>query len=140
MAKMRTIPDSNVLLDVMGRPSDWADWSMRQIERCYSQGALVLNQVVYAEIASELDSQAALDAVLLKLGIEKEQVPFDACFAAGHAHRAYRKSGGVRERVLPDFLIGAHAAHAGYRVLTRDATRYRSYFPDVAVIAPDTHP
>jgi predicted nucleic acid-binding protein len=136
---MRTIPDSNVLLDVIGRPTDWAAWSIRQLKYCYETGTLVLNQVVYAEIARELDSREALDLTLERLRIEKEQVPFEACFSAGQAHRAYRRNGGRRERVLPDFLIGAHAAHGGYRVLTRDAQRYRAYFPEVDVIAPDTH-
>jgi hypothetical protein len=140
MAKMRTIPDSNVLLDVIGRPSAWASWSARQLEYCYAAGALVLNQIVYAEIAGELDSREALDSTLTRLRIEKQQVPFEACFSAGQAHRAYRRNGGLRERVLPDFFIAAHAQLAGYRVLTRDAHRYRAYFPSVEVIAPDTHP
>ena len=106
----------------------------------HCEGSLVINQIVYAEIASELDNQTALNEVLILLGIELEHVPFEACFDAGHAHRAYRKRGGRRERVLRDFLIGAHAATKRYRILTRDAARYRTYFSNVEIIAPDTHP
>lgn len=137
---MQTIPDSNVVLDVIGRASSWVNWSSRQLSRCFENGGLVVNQVVYAEVASELTSQSALDEVLLRLRIEMESVPFAACFLAGHAHRSYRMHGGKRERVLPDFMIGAHAVNRGYRILTRDASRYRSYFPEVEVIAPDSHP
>ena len=137
---MRTIPDSNVVLDALGRETSWRAWSSQYLKQCFSDGALVINQIVYAEIASELDQQSALDDVLSTLGIEQEQLPFQACFHAGHAHRAYRRQGGNRERVLPDFLIGAHASAKGYRILTRDAARYRTYFPRVEVIAPDTHP
>ena len=137
---MQTIPDSNVVLDVIGRPTQWQDWSSKRLLQCYASGALVINQIVYAEIASELDSQSALDEVLSFLRISKENVPFESCFSAGHAHRGYRRSGGMRDRVLPDFLIGAHAAAKGYRILTRDGARYRKYFPQVEVIAPDTHP
>ena len=137
---MRTIPDSNVVLDTLGRKTQWREWSLQHMRQCYLDGALVINQIVYAEIASELDRQTSLDDILFQLGVEKEQLPFEACFRAGHAHRAYRKQGGSRERVLPDFLIGAHAAAKGYRILTRDAARYRTYFPQVEVIAPDTHP
>ena len=138
--KMRTITDSNVVLDTLGRGTDWQAWSSQRLNECYSDGALVINQIVYAEVASELDRRSALDDVLSRLGIEQEHMPFDACFQAGHAYRAYRKQGGKRERVLPDFLIGAHAAAKGYRILTRDAARYRTYFPGVEIIAPDTHP
>lgn len=140
MLRMRTIPDSNVVLDVIGRPSTWQNWSAKQLSHWFNAGGLVVNQVVYAEVASELNSQAALEEILHRLRVDTEGVPFEACFLAGHAHRSYRRHGGVRERVLPDFMIGAHAASRGYRILTREASRYRTYFPDVVVIAPDSHP
>jgi len=81
-----------------------------------------------------------LQALLKELDIAYEEIPQMAAYRAGRAHYAYRRSGGPRQRTLPDFLVGAHAAEGGYRILTRDALRYRTYFPEISIIAPDTHP
>ncbi|GGD94392.1 hypothetical protein GCM10011390_11450 [Aureimonas endophytica] len=81
-----------------------------------------------------------MTTIFAYLNPRREPFPFAAAFAAGRAHRVYRERGGRRERTLPDFLIGAHALVAGHRLLTRDAARYRAYFPTLDIIAPDTHP
>ncbi len=139
MVKMRTIPDSNVVLDLL-YASDWADWSFTSLERCRADGVMVINAIVYSEISARFSGVSALDALLDELAIAYEEIPRTAAFRAGRAHFAYRRAGGSRLRTLPDFLVGAHAAENGYRILTRDAARYRSYFPDINIIAPDSHP
>jgi predicted nucleic acid-binding protein len=136
---MRTIPDSNVILDAIGASIEWRDWSERHLKTCATQGGLIINTIVYAEAASQIADRSMYDAILAAIECEREDVPWEAAFVAGHAHRKYRKAGGIRARVLPDFLIGAHALVKGYSLLTRDATRYRSYFPALDIIAPDTH-
>jgi len=98
---------------------------------------LVLNPVVYGEVSVGFGSVEALDAALPPALIRREDIPYAAAFLAGRAFLAYRRRGGTRTGVLPDFFIGAHAAVAGYRLLTRDATRYRTYFPRLEIIAPD---
>jgi hypothetical protein len=137
---MKTIPDSNVILDVFQRDRDWFEWSWKRLQSSREEGQLVVNTVVFAETSGHFLAYQELHKALRTVGIELEDVPWEAAYAAGRAHRAYRRSGGRRERVLADFLIGAHAAVKGYRILTRDHARYRSYFPDLDIIAPDTHP
>jgi predicted nucleic acid-binding protein len=136
---MQTIPDSNVVLDLL-YGSDWALWSQRSLEQCRSDGVIVINAIVYSEISGRFLETSALDALLDELDIIYEEIPRVAAHQAGRAHFAYRKAGGIRMRTLPDFLVGAHAVAKGYRILTRDGARYRSYFPTLNIIAPDTHP
>jgi predicted nucleic acid-binding protein len=137
---MQTIPDSNVILDLLLADKTWGEWSDRQLGRCRSEGLLVLTPIVFAEIGPEFLAFQLADAAMNELGFAREDIPYEAAFAAGCAHAVYRKRGGNRNRILPDFLIGAHAAANGHRILTRDGARYRAYFPTVEVIAPDTHP
>lgn len=96
--------------------------------------------MIWSEIAVRFSSEADLHIAFQGLTIHRRDIPFSAAFLAGRAHGKYRRAGGVRERTLPDFLIGAHAASQGYALLTRDPARYRTYFPDLELIAPDTHP
>ncbi|MGF7006431.1 type II toxin-antitoxin system VapC family toxin [Aminobacter sp. BE322] len=131
--------DSNIFLDMFqGGPA--SAWSRSCLVREGSVGALVVNPVIWSEISVRFRTEADLAESLEGLAIHKAQIPYEAAFAAGKAHLAYRQNGGSRDRTLPDFLIGAHAQVAGHRLLTRDATRYRGYFPDLDIIAPDTHP
>jgi hypothetical protein len=102
-------------------------------------GSVVVNQVIFAETAVRFDEPIAIGIFPLN-EIARESIPWEAAFQAGQAHLQYRRRGGARERTLPDFLIGAHARVMGYLLLTRDPRRYRGYFPDVELIAPDTHP
>ena len=131
-----TLVDSNVLLDVVTDGEAWADWSQGQLEQAASVGPLIINDVVYAEISTRYSAVEDVDAMLRDLDIDVVTIPRSALFLAGKAYRRYRASGGARSGVLPDFLIGAHAAVAGWPLLTRDAGRYRSYFPKVTLIAP----
>jgi predicted nucleic acid-binding protein len=133
-----TLVDSNVLLDIIDR-SDWMEWSASRLAAARDAGAVLINQVIFAETAARFKDVTAAEAPAFSR-IERESIPWEAAFRAGHAHRLYRDAGGRRARTLPDFLIGAHAMTKGYRLLTRDPRRYRRYFPSVELIAPDTHP
>jgi len=126
--------DTNVLLDLFTNDPIWADWSTRQLRILSAREALIINAVVYAELSVGYDRVEALDAVLTTISVELVEIPRAALFLAGRAFQTYRARGGSRSGVLPDFLIGAHAAVAGVTLLTRDARRYRSYFPTITLI------
>lgn len=135
-----TLVDSNVLIDVWGSPSPTRIWSVDALVSCRAEGALVINPIVWSELAPSAADEASLKALLDRFGFEREPMSWRAAFAAGKAHSLYRRAGGPRERTLPDFLVGAHAASEGYRILTRDPARYRSYFPDVELVTPESFP
>ncbi|KRE17920.1 DNA-binding protein [Bosea sp. Root381] len=129
--------DSNVLLDVMTEDPHWFAWSAQALEQAADSARLVINPVIYAEVSVRYSRIEDLDAALPKEMIEREEVPYAAAFLAGKSFLSYRRRGGAKLSPLPDFFIGAHAAVAGYRLMTRDATRYRSYFPTVQLITPE---
>jgi predicted nucleic acid-binding protein len=128
--------DTNVLLDVVTDDPVWADWSQQQLDAAALRDRLVINPVVYAELSGRFIRMEDVDAVLASTDIVVAEMPRSALFLAGQAFQAYRRRGGVRTSVLPDFFVGAHAAALGAPLITRDAKRYRSYFPIVEVIAP----
>jgi predicted nucleic acid-binding protein len=131
-----TLVDSNVILDVVTEDVEWLDWSGAMLSRAAETGRLVINPIVYAEVSVGFDTIEALDAALPADYYAREPLPWDAAFLAARAFLTYRRRGGSRQAALPDFYIGAHAAIAGHTLLTRDARRYRSYFPKVKIIAP----
>lgn len=128
--------DSNVLLDVMTEDARWLAWSADAIERAADRHRFVINSVVYAEVSMRYSRIEELDAALPKTMLDREAIPYEAAFLAGKSFLAYRRRGGTRQSSLPDFFIGAHAAVAGYLLMTRDAARYRTYFPKLSLIAP----
>jgi predicted nucleic acid-binding protein len=129
--------DSNVLLDVMTEDARWSPWSAEAIEQAAQTSRVVINPIVYAEISVGYLRIEDLELVLTGLPLDREPIPFEAAFLAGKTYVTYRRRGGPRLAPLPDFFIGAHAAVAGYRLLTRDAARYRTYFPKLSLLAPD---
>ncbi len=131
-----TLVDTNVLLDLVTDDPDWADWSLARLEEAALAGPIVINDIVYAETSIRYSRVEDLDAMLTQAAIEISAMPRSALFLAGKAFQKYRAARGARTGVLPDFFIGAHAAVAGCPLLTRDAGRYRSYFPKVTLIAP----
>jgi predicted nucleic acid-binding protein len=133
----RVLVDSNVLLDVMTADPDWAAWSAAALAAHLERGPLVINPIVYAEIAFDIETIEAVEAVLPAADYEYAPIPREAAFLAARCHARYRASGGVRAMILPDFLIGAHATVERMALLTRDARRYRSYFPGLRLICPD---
>lgn len=128
--------DANVLLDVMTEDARWFAWSAEAIERAADRNRLVINPIIYAEVSIRYSRIEELDAALPKTMLDREPIPYEAAFLAGKTFLAYRRRGGTKRSPLPDFFIGAHAAVAGYSLMTRDAARYRTYFPKLALIAP----
>lgn len=131
-----TLVDSNVLLDVLTDDRVWFGWSSEALAAALDAGGVVINPIVYAEVSVGFDRIEDLDAVLPSSAFVREPLPYAAGFVAGKAFVAYRRRGGARVTPLPDFYIGAHALVAGYRILTRDARRYRTYFPRLDVAGP----
>jgi hypothetical protein len=130
------IVDSNVLLDIITDDPAWGAWSRAALQETADVAILVVNALVYAEVSIGFDSIESLEDALPPDLYRREHLPYEAAFLAGKVFLRYRQAGGARRSPLPDFYIGAHAAVAGYRVLTRDATRYRTYFPSLELIAP----
>ncbi|WP_159949198.1 type II toxin-antitoxin system VapC family toxin [Rhizobium sp. 18065] len=129
--------DTNVLLDLVTDDPVWAPWSVERLEAAALEGPLLINDVVYAELAVRYAKIERLDDFVEAAGLIHVPIPKPALFLAAKAFTAYRKAGGSRTGVLPDFFIGAHAAVGGFSVLTRDSGRYRSYFPKLALITPE---
>ena len=128
--------DSNVLFDVFDKDPAGLNWSLAQLRRCAVRDELAINTIVYAEISPRFVTPAELDRLLADMEVKVLGIPRAAAFLAGKAFAYYRRRGGARANVLPDFFIGAHAVVLGCPVLTRDTRRYATYFPRLALIAP----
>jgi len=131
---MRVLVDTNVLADVLAGDPSWSSWAQMQLER-YAAG-LVINPLVYAELCYHAESAAEVDSLVEALGLLWKEIPRPALFLASNAYRTYRQRGGTKSAPLPEFFIGAHAEVTGLPILTRDAGRYKTYFPTVALISP----
>ncbi|TPP05957.1 type II toxin-antitoxin system VapC family toxin [Rhizobium glycinendophyticum] len=129
--------DTNVLLDVVTDDPVWAHWSVAQLENTAIDRPVLINDVVYAELAARYARIEQLDAFVAEAELTHVRMPKSALFLAAKVFAQYRSAGGQRGSVLPDFCIGAPAAVEGLSLLTRDVGRYRSYFPNLHVIAPD---
>lgn len=128
--------DSNVLLDVATEDPTWGPWSSKTLEEAAESSLLAINPIIYAEVSIRYATIEELEDALPGEVFRRETLPYEAAFLAGKAFIRYRRRGGQRSTPLPDFYIGAHAAVAGYRLLTRDSARYRTYFPTLDLIAP----
>lgn len=133
---MTTMVDSNVVLDVLSEDPEWFDWSAAMLSDAAERGRLVINPIIYAEVSCAFDRIEDLDEAVPPDYFLREPLPWAAGFLAAKAFVKYRRGGGSRRSRLSDFYIGAHAALAGYTLLTRDAARYRTYFPKLRVVAP----
>ena len=131
------LADTNVLLDVFGRDPVWADWSRQQLNAAATIGEIAINDTVYAELSAGYRRFEEVDALIGRAGIVLVRTPRPALFLAGKVFQRYRAAGGARTGVLPDFFIGAHAVVSESPLITRDVRRYRTYFPGLALIAPD---
>jgi hypothetical protein len=136
LAPRPVMVDSNVLIDVIEDDPRWVDWSLGQLEAGLLAGGLVINPIIYAEVAAGFADIESLEAAITPFRLMREHLPWEAAFMASQAFKRYRKRGGTKRSPMPDFYIGAHASLGGYRLLTRDAQRYREYFPRLEVIAP----
>ena len=128
--------DSNVLLDVVTEDAEWLDWSASALERAAAQSRLVINPIVFAEVSLAFNRIEDLDEALPADYFERRPLPWPAAFLAARCFLRYRRAGGQRSSPLPDFYVGAHAAVEGLTLLTRDARRYRTYFPKLRIICP----
>ncbi len=131
-----TLVDSNVILDVFTEDAAWLDWSAAMLERAVAEGPVIINPLVYAEVATHFAGIEDLDEALPASFYRRVPLPWDAAFLAGQCFVKYRRRGGARRSPMPDFYIGAHAAVADLTLLTRDPKRYRAYFPTLRLIAP----
>lgn len=132
-----TLVDSNVLLDILTEDPAWSDWSAAALAAAAETGRVHINPVIYAEVSIRFTTVEDLEDALPPRDFRREAIPWTAAFLAGKAFVDYRRRRGTRTSPLPDFFIGAHAAVAGFDLLTRDPSRYRTYFPTVHLIAPD---
>lgn len=131
-----TLIDSNILLEIATKDPIWFDWSSQALEASANESPLIINPIIYAEVSIRFGRIEELESAIPATLYRRESLPFEAAFLAGKAFLRYRRRGGTRVRPLPDFFIGAHAAIAQHRLLTRDLRRYRTYFPTVELIAP----
>ena len=133
-----TLVDTNVLLDLVTDHPQWSDWSLARLEDAALAGPVLINDIVYAETSIRYNRIEDLDSMLAEARIELAPMPRSALFLAGKAFQRYRMAGGARTGVLPDFFIGAHASIESWPLLTRDTGRYRSYFPKLRLISPES--
>lgn len=134
---MRVFVDSNVLLDVFTDDATWSPWSTHELARAAEDHSLAINAIVLAEVSLGFARIEDLWSAMPWHAMHLEAIPPEAAFLAGRAFTQYRRRGGTKQAPLPDFFIGAHAAVASYALLTRDAARYRTYFPTVPLISPN---
>ena len=132
--------DTCVLVDVSGDDPQWGDWSADQLARWSMRGPLMINAIIFAEWCTDFASLAAASGAQAAFGLELAELPKEALFLAALAHRLYRRRGGIRAMVLPDFLIGAHAAVTRMPLLTRDRRRFDLYFNGLEIVSPDGGP
>ena len=128
--------DTCVLIDLASCDSHWADWSAAQLDSWSKRGPLIINGMVYAELASGFDSIKMLESFVATAELDLRAPSRAALYFAGRARSMYRRRGGTRSALLPDFVIGAHSADLGCPILTNDTTRFRSYFPKLQLICP----
>jgi predicted nucleic acid-binding protein len=128
--------DANVLIDLFTDDPEWAEWSSQALADAAMTGEVLINPIIYAEVSIAFNQSAVLNTVLEKINISKVDLPYPAAFLAGKAFLEYRQRGGLKRSPLPDFYIGAHALHDRLKLLTRDPTRYQTYFPSVELISP----
>lgn len=132
----RVLVDSNVLLDVFTNDPAWFDWSSEILAELAEHSVLVVNPIIYAEVSVGFETVEDLEDALPADQFHREALPWEAGFLAGKCFVAYRRRGGERRSPLPDFYVGAHAAVRGMTLVTRDAARYRTYFPRLQVVSP----
>jgi hypothetical protein len=131
-----TLVDSNVILDVVTEDEEWLDWSAASLACAADTSRLVINPIVYAEVAARFARNEDLEEALPHAYYERRALPWEAAFLAGQCFVKYRRRGGARRSPVPDFYIGAHAAVEDLTLLTRDPTRYRPYFPKLRIVSP----
>jgi predicted nucleic acid-binding protein len=131
---VKTLVDTNVLLDVITNDKEWASWSEGALRKAAERSLLAINPIIFAEVCTKFERIEDADAALADFA--REPLPYEAAFLTGKAFLAYRKRGGTKRSPMPDFYVGAHAVVGSMELLTRDAARYRTYFPGLTIISP----
>ena len=135
-----TLVDTNVILDVLTEDPIWLSWSLRSLAAAAETGPLYINLIIYSELSIRFSRVEDLDEALPAQDYRRASLPWEAAFLASKVFLDYRRNGGARTSTLPDFYIGAHAAVDDLSLLTRDSSRYRTYFPGVRLITPHPQP
>jgi predicted nucleic acid-binding protein len=130
------LADSNVLLDIVTDDPIWKAWSVGQLHRAAAANAILINPFIYAELAPAFHTETALESWFTTTELQRAPLPYAAAWPAARAFARYKKAGGTRTAPLPDFFIGAHAEVEGLTLITRDAARFQTYFPNVKLIVP----
>lgn len=128
--------DSNIILDIFLNDPNWADWSETTLEKYSQQAVLCINSIIYSEVSIGFVQIEDLEAAMAKAGFQMLEIPKEALFLAGKVYLKYKKRKGIKRTPLPDFYIGAQAAVLHLDLMTRDISRYRTYFPNVTLISP----
>lgn len=128
--------DSNIILDIFLNDPQWADWSEAVLNQYGDSHILCINPIIYSEVSIGFEGIEALEAALTAAGFQMLDLPKEALFLAGKAFVQYRRQKGTKLSTLPDFFIGAHAAVLQIALITRDVSRYKTYFPTVNLISP----
>jgi predicted nucleic acid-binding protein len=128
--------DSNILIDLFDYESQWHEWSKEQLRRYGNEAILAINPIIYAEISLHFQDEERLDKAISPSLLRRDPLPWQAAFIAARAFLEYRKSGGIKTSIMPDFFIGAHALVKGMKLLTRDVRRYKTYFPGLELVCP----
>jgi predicted nucleic acid-binding protein len=128
--------DSNIILDLFLNDPQWAEWSESTLEKYSQEAAFYINSVIYAEVSIAFTHIEDLETVMARAGFQMLEIPKEALFLSGKAFLKYRKRKGIKIKPLPDFFIGAQAAVLHLDLMTRDVSRYRTYFPSVSLISP----
>lgn len=134
---MDILVDSNIILDIVTEDRQWFPWSSETLSHHAEGSTLAINPIIYAEVSIGFDRIEDVEEVLPQHYFRRLHLPWQAAFLAGKCFQAYRRKGGQKRSPLPDFYIGAHAAVAGMALMTRDATRYQTYFPKLTIIGPE---
>ena len=133
---MTILVDSSVILDIFTEDPRWFDWSSSALSRCSEREVLAINPIIYGEVSLRFDTIEDLESSLPAEYLKRLALPWEAAFLAGKCFLTYRRAGGLKKAPLPDFYIGAHAAVARMTLLTRDPTRFRTYFPTLSLVHP----
>lgn len=128
--------DSNVILDIVLDDPNWADWSETMLNRYGTSGELYINPIIYTEVSIGFKRIEELEEAVEGAGFQMLEIPREALFLAGKVYLQYRRKEGTKLSPLPDFFIGAHAAVLDVELITRDVSRYRTYFPTVGLVSP----
>ena len=129
--------DSCILLDLFTNDPKWGDWSENILDKYSQTNTLYINSIVYTEISIGFRKIEELEKAISQMGIKVLEIPREALFLTGKAFLKYRRNKGTKKSPLPDFFIGAHASVSKFSLITRDVTKYKTYFPQIDLVNPN---